>query len=522
MPKAVFEVRDFTPVFAGTSDGITIGPAGYTFTFLNRSYAMGRRIDWTAPADQLWRMNLHYMSYLGGVADSVFIDLVTQWIEANRPYVPRYWSDAWNAYALSIRVTNWLEAFASRGERLPPAFATRVVESIVEQLSFLARNLETDIGGNHLIKNIRALATGARLLSAPSCARWRALSLDLLERELDEQVLADGVHYERSPSYHGQVFGDLIAVRYALWGRERTADPMAVRLDRVLAAMAQATADLTHPDGFVPLFNDSGLHMAPPADALLAAYAALFASRPAARARFAFPESGYFGVRDSDLYLIVDCGQLGPDSLMAHAHGDALSFELSVLGRRIVVDQGVYEYVPGIRRTASRAARSHNTMSIRGADQADFFGAFRCGARPDVRLIEHADTPAFRLEGSHDGFRRTGKGPVHRRRFVLESGKLVIDDWLEGTAAPGAVTTAILLHPACKVAEQSGQVMVTRGEVRMRISGTVPVSLEPAVFWPDMGCEESTTRLRFMWPAGARVATTEIDLGQIPSSGSSK
>lgn len=514
-PNVVFEAHDFSPVFARDPDGIVVGPEGYTFTFLNRSQAMGRRIEWTAPADQLWRMNLHYMSYLGGVTDEVFTDLATQWIEANRPYGPGYWNDAWNAYALSIRVTNWLEEFACRRERLAPAFAARLIESLLEQLLFLERNLETDVRGNHLIKNIRALATAARLLSGPARARWRALSRKLLEEALDEQVLADGVHYERSPSYHAQVFGDLIAVRYALWGRERRTDSLVARLDSALAAMAQATVDLSHPDGYVALFNDSGLHMAPVPDVLLAAYAGLFGSRPVARPRFAFPDAGYFGVRDDHLYLIVDCGRLGPDPLMAHAHGDALSFELSVLGQRIVVDQGVYEYVPGARRAASRAARSHNTLSIAGLDQADCFGAFRCGVRPDVRLIEYADMAStFCLEGSHDGFCRTGNGPVHRRRFMLESGKLVIEDRLEGAAAPGEVTTAILLHPACQIAKQDDAVIVTRGQARVRIGGTVPISIEPAVFWPDMGCEEKATRLRFVWPAGVRAAATEIDLGQ--------
>lgn len=514
-PNASFETCDFMPIFAGNSDGINTGPGGYTFTFLNRSQAMGRRIDWGAPADQLWRMNLHYMSYLGGVTDAVFIDLVSQWIEANRPYGPGYWNDAWNAYALSIRVTNWLDEFARRRDRLPLAFAVRLTDSLVEQLDFLERNLETDIRGNHLIKNIRALAMAARLLSAPSNARWSASSRELLADVLDEQVLADGVHYERSPSYHAQVFGDLIAVRYALWGRAQNTDPLAARLDRALAAMAQAAVDLSHPDGYVALFNDSGLHMAPAPEVLLAAYADLFGSRPDARSRFAFPNAGYFGLRDENVYLIADCGRLGPDALMAHAHGDALSFELSVLGERIVVDQGVYEYVPGLRRGASRAAHFHNTLSIAGLDQADCFGAFRCGARPDVRLIEYGDIPSgFRLEGSHDGFCRTGNGPVHRRRFRFDAGKLAVDDWLEGAGAPGDVTTGILLHPACRVVEEDGGVVVTGERARLRITASVPVRLEPAVYWSDMGSEEATTRLRFVWPTEARAATTEIDLGQ--------
>ena len=40
----------------------------------------------------------------------------------------------------------------------------------------------------------------------------------LLASELDEQVLADGMHYERSPAYHCQVLADLIDMRPWLEG----------------------------------------------------------------------------------------------------------------------------------------------------------------------------------------------------------------------------------------------------------------------------------------------------------------
>ena len=55
-------------------------------------------------------------------------------------------------------------------------------------------------------------------------------------------------------------------------------------------------------------------------------------------------------------------------------------------GERVIVDQGVHEYIPGERRRLSRSAASHNTVCIEGADQADFFGAFRCGRRPNVSI----------------------------------------------------------------------------------------------------------------------------------------
>jgi hypothetical protein len=510
--SASLDGNGYEPLRIDRGGGIDVASDGFRFSFLGHTLASSRIVDWQTragpAADQLWRMNLHYMEYLRVVDDDVFAGLTGQWIAANRPYGPGYWHDAWNAYALSIRTTVWMEEFARRRARLAPEYAGRLRNSLAEQLAFLAANIETDIGGNHLIKNIRALATGARMLTGPQSAAMKILAVSLLSSALDEQVLADGVHFERSPSYHNQVFGDLLAIQHALGG-SLGAD-IAERLKSALAAMAQVSADLAHPDGYVAIFNDAGLSMGPDPRVLADAYRREAGDPPVPRRHFAFSEAGYFGFRDAEIYLVADCGRLGPDQLMAHAHGDALSFELSVAGERIVVDQGVYEYVAGQRREAARAARSHNTLAIDGLEQGDFFGPFRCGARPDVCVTEYVETPrGFRLTGRHDGFTRTGGGPVHHRRFDLDDGRLEIHDRLVGSV-PCMVTTGLLLDPACQVSEDGREAVITRGTARVRVTGTVPFVLTPAVYWPDMGIEEETVRLVFHWPPGVTEATIRI------------
>ena len=497
----------FTPLLPMSVRPIEVKPDGFVFSFLGRTLSKPRTIDWVTPAearaDQLWRMNLHYMEYLGGVDDRVFADLVSQWIVANRPYRNGNWRDAWNAYALSIRLTVWLEEFCRRRARLPDEFVARALDSVGEQLHFLMSNLETDIGGNHLVKNVRALATAGRVLVGPQADRARQLALGLLPEVLDEQVLPDGVHFERSPSYHNQVLGDLSAIRDAIG---EAPDDVVAHLGAVLPKMAQASADLAHPDGHVVLFGDAGLTMALDAGELPPGTG----GRPSPRRHFALADAGYFGFRNATTYLAIDCGRLGPDALMAHAHGDALSFELSVAGERIIVDQGVFEYVAGRRRDAARAARAHNTVAIEGLDQAEFFGAFRCGVRPNVDLLDYAELPdGLRLEGRHDGFTRTGRGPVHRRRFTFKDGVLDVHDRLEGPV-PAPVSSALLLHPSCKVEKNDDVLLATRGAARVRIEASAPFDLAPAVFWPDMGVEQATTRMLFRWPRGTSEARIKI------------
>ena len=420
------------PLFAPRAISYHSGEGTHTFTFLNRPLVMQGRIDWSTTGlpvrDQLWRMNLHYMEYLESVDDDAFSTLVDGWIDATPASGRGAWRDSWNSYALSLRVVVWMQQLALRAGRLGNMFVRRTGTSLAAQLRFLEDNLETDLGGNHLVKNIKTLIWASAYFSGPEAKRWRTKGLDLLSEELDKQFLADGMHDERSASYHCQALADLLECRHAL-----SEDPLGGRLDAVLHRMAQVTADLAHPDGGPVLFNDAGLAMAYRPAECLDVYVRLLGRRPEPRAVFALHDAGYYGLRGGDTYLVADCGRIAPDDLPAHGHGDVLSFEWSVAGQRIIVDQGVYEYSAGVCRQRARAAASHNTLCFEGADQADFFGGFRCGRRPNVRLLAYVPTGGgFVLEGTHDGFRELPGQPRHVRRFDALPGRLVIEDRIEG------------------------------------------------------------------------------------------
>ncbi|SEF02872.1 Glycosyltransferase involved in cell wall bisynthesis [Rhizobiales bacterium GAS188] len=482
------------------------------FTFLGRTEEVaGSKIDWATPGPgpehQLWRMNLHYMEYLEESPDDMWAELVADWIENNPPSRRGAWKDSWNSYAISIRTLVWMQELARRRDRLRPSAVAMVEASLIEQLSFLERNLETDLGGNHLIKNIKALIWASAYFTGGPTRRWRDKGLALLRAALGEQILGDGVHYERSPSYHCQVFADLLECRHMLGH-----DPFGGVLDKALERMAQAIADLSHPDGRVALFNDAGLDMARAPGECLDAYAQLFGVRPAARYAFAFGDAGYFGMRAGDTYLIADCGRIAPDDLVAHGHGDVLSFEMSVAGERIIVDQGVFEYVAGRRRQQSRSAASHNTLSFDGADQADFFGSFRCGRRPKAKVLHYQQrAQGFVLEGTHDGFASLRGSPRHVRRFVAGPHHIEIRDRIEGDATRSA-SIGFLLHPNVKVETEGPVTRLQRENATLTLTCSRPLALEEAVWWPDMGCEIATRRLVSSLAAGERDVISTIEV----------
>ena len=525
------------PIFPPRHGALTIDNGTLHFAFLNRTQSMpAARMNWNAPgpgpAHQLWRMNLHYMEYLEDVPNNVFCTLVTAWIDAHPPGAPGAWRDSWNSYALSLRVLVWMQQLALRRDLLPPEFTRLTEANLTTQLQFLMRNLETDLGGNHLIKNIKALIWGAAYFTGPAADRWRKRALNLLQTQLAHQVLPDGVHDERSPSYHCQVFADLLECRHALgsnplyqarvstdlhgfdicargWWGGRTQE-VSGKLDATLARMAQAIADLTHPDGLPAQFNDSGLTMAYAPAICLDAYTKLGHPRPSPRAVFAYESAGYFGLHALQATLIADCGRIAPDDLPAHGHGDVLSFELSVYGKRLIVDQGVFEYIAGEKRQQSRAASNHNTLCFTGADQADFFGAFRCGRRPSVTVRHYeATADSFTLEGTHDGFAHLAGQPRHIRRFEASPDALEIHDRLEGDPQVQAFIT-FLLHPTARVTATPAGVIIEQPNTITSVSSSLPIAIEPAVWWPDMGHKHATQRLRISIPAGTASVKTRL------------
>lgn len=501
-PPAGLRVADAPPlpVFAPRQDLIERTAKGWRFTFLNRTIEMGGLVDWSAPGlgleHQLWRMNLHYMEYLEALGPDDGLALIGQWIAENPPYAPGAWHDAWNSYAVSLRVVVWMQWLAKHGLR-----EGAVVDSLAGQMLFLERNLELDIGGNHLIKNIKALLWASAFFGGDTAARWRRKGLALLKRQLPRQILRDGLHYELSPSYHAQVFADLLETRHALGD---------IGIDDTLVRMARTTALLAHPDGGPAQFNDAGLTMAYAPAECLAIYSAI-TLQPVEETRGAFSAGiNYFGFHSPTVTLIADMSRIGPDDLPAHAHGDVGSFELSVGGARMIVDQGVFEYIAGPRRQASRAAASHNTLAVQGGDQADFFGSFRCGRRPQVWIASYDQrADGFVLEGFHDGYLLHPGNPTATRRFEVSEAIIRIIDRL---SAPVPASVGMLLHPQCVATVEGTTATVTRGAARLVITASHPLAIAPAVWWPDMGREIATSRLTLTYPPGCLESALELSV----------
>ncbi|EIV93310.1 heparinase II/III family protein [Frankia sp. QA3] len=419
------------------------------------------RWDWEqADAPLLWRYHLHYWDWAWALAPggdrerALFARLYLGWRATSAVGHPVVWSP----YVVSLRAWTLCALGPTLAQATPAWDALRADLGV--HRSFLRAHLETDVGGNHLLKNHKAMIALSVAADDPrGLDRW----IGALVRETGRQVLSDGGHYERSPAYHCQVLADLddVAGLLAAGGR-----PVPTELFDAITRMRAWLAAVLGPDGSVPLLNDGFpvradlLRRLLPTVPAQAAPPRRTADVPTGTTDVPTgstnvptgPRSGGLLLADSGLaaltsggwHLLADVGLPCPDDLPAHAHADTLCFLLWLDGRPLLVDAGTSTYAPGPRRDTERGSAAHSTVTIDGADSTEVWGAFRAGrrARPTLVTMRHRDGVAT-LTAGHDGYRHLPGAPVHWRTWRLGQDGLTVSDRISGG---GRHRLAVLFH----------------------------------------------------------------------------
>jgi uncharacterized heparinase superfamily protein len=430
---------------------------------------LGEPVRWQhTDAPQLWRFHLHYWDWAWGLAAepdrgtarAVFARLWQSW-QASCDFGR---GDAWLPYPTALRAWSWCGLYRDlvQGSDLEHRF----LREVAAHAGFLRRHLEADVGGNHLVKDLKALVGLGVFLRDERLLHW---ALHRLSSQFAVQVLPDGGHYERAPAYHCQVLGDLIDVADLMSATGRTPAP---ELTLAIARMRRWLGTVLTPDGAVPLLNDGY----PVPNALIAA----LRPDPAPGAPLmTLPDTGLIRAAVGGWHLIADVGAACPDELPAHAHADTLGCLLHVDGTPLLVDTATSTYTAGQVRSYERSTAAHNTVEVDGCDSTEVWGAFRAGRRARVRSpVASASAGHVTVEAAHDGYRRLPGRPVHRRRWSLASAGLQVDDEVTG-GRRHAVTVRWHLAPGASVQLQAAGAMVSTvaGDFPVRVSATAPLRL---------------------------------------------
>lgn len=398
------------------------------FTLLHEPRHLGLPVPWDRPdltQALLWKTHLHEFAWSFDLARAAqetgdatyrqaFFALARDWAESQPIGKPGFHRVAWNERVVATRLMHWAAAGALLGLRAGEEDADWLGREIVRHALFLRDNLALDLQANHLFRDCVALAFAHEIAGcAPD-------GLALLEREVREQILPDGAHYERSAMYHAVCLADLIDLQILLGDGAPDWLTDAVRraggfLESVLLG-----------DGDIPLLGDAWRGEVDPGVLLAQARAA---AGPLVPPREPERWSGLVRLERGPVRTVLRCGPHGPDHQLGHAHADLLSFEVSHGARRIVVDTGTGAYAEGPVRQRLRSTAAHNTVQIDGEELLEAWSSFRSGRRGRARCDARGEAGGWSwLAASHDGYRWLAGSPrVHRLFLVSDEAVLALD-----------------------------------------------------------------------------------------------
>lgn len=484
--------------------------AADTFRFLNQEHSLVTAADWNNPHwESLWLYNLHYFDDLCAEDGVERADwhraLIARWIEEN----PVGRGCGWDSYPTSLRMVNWIKWMLASG--MPSAAACH---SLALQTRSLAARIEWHLLGNHLLANAKALVFAGCFFDGTEAQEWLRKGLKILAAQLDEQVLADGGHFERSPMYHAILLEDmldLIELARSYPGVIQRSTIAALR--EAAGRMLRWARVMLHPDGGIGFFNDAAFGIAAPYGELCSYAGSLEIEVPRGDGqsgpleplgqlgRFAaLEQSGFMRFAQGPMTVLFDVGPVGPDYLPGHAHADTLSFELSWGEQRVICNSGTSQYGRGAIRLWERSTAAHNTVEIDGENSSEVWDGFRVARRAyPVGLICSEESDALRVSCAHDGYTRLPGRPMHRRTVEVSGNSVRWTDEVEGAAEHRAVGR-IPLHPdvlARRLGEAQWQLELPSGEKLVLAIETAGVRLdeEKGRYSPEFGLSLQRTVL---------------------------
>lgn len=381
---------------------------GNRFTFLNLGNEFA---GWNfTDKGMLWAYNQNYFDWLNqpgmtAIEGCKWIDKFIEELPSNRIGL--------HPYPIALRCINWVKFFC----KYPGCATKERLDSLYSQLCLLEKKLEYQVLGNHLLEDAYGLYIGAYYLGD---TKMLSQAVKLLQKQLEEQVLTDGAHYEQSPMYHCILLDRLLDC-INISGLTNSTDYTNI-LSSFAERMLGHLESIVWNDGSIPLLNDSANNIAPmPKEIFEYAY-----SLGLKWQAIPMKVCGYRRMMSERMEVTVDVGNIMASYQPGHAHADTFNYELRIDGKPFVVDTGISTYNKNERRQLERSSKAHNCVVVDGKDSSEVWGGFRVGKRCHTDIIEDTDKT---IVASHDGF-----GKPCKRRFEMTEETFVVEDWYEGEA----------------------------------------------------------------------------------------
>lgn len=453
--------------------------------FLNKAGNVSIASDWnSSKKTKIWLYNLHYFDDLNSIScqsrEFIHYNFIDKWIEHNPPI----FGNGWEPYPISLRLVNWVKWFSEK-----EFVEEKYLNSIAQQAEVLSKQLEYHILGNHLFANAKALTFVGCYLQGKESEKYLELGLKLLDREIAEQFLNDGAHFELSPMYHCIMLWDLIElIDLGLTsGNEHFKERLFLWKKITQKALAWLESML-HNDGEISFFNDSAIGIAMKPEKIFE-YASKLGIEFDTYTDYLIThnDSGYSRVSFLSYSLIFDHANVGPDYLPGHAHADTLSFEMSIGEQRVFVNSGTSLYGLSEERLRQRKTPAHNTISVDSYDSSQVWSGFRVAKRAYAKLEKAiCDNNEAVISASHNGYLQQKPKVKHTRTLSCDPDSVLIVDSI---SKPIESCFHLHLHPDVllkKTNDKSVEVFLA-DHILCTLSSSEAITILDSTYHPEFG-----------------------------------
>ena len=460
-----------------------------SFKFLNKEFTLKSSGDWNAKnQDKLWLYNLHYFDDLNAINSEQRLiwhkNLIQKWIEDN----PIGLGNGWEPYPSSLRIVNWIK-WISLDLSLRDNVKQIWLDSLVIQTRFLNQNLEYHLLGNHLFSNAKALVFSGLFFTGEEADHWYELGLFIINRELSEQVLSDGGNFELSPMYHAIFLEDLLDLVNIHQAYDKS---FSDNFEKKIVQMLEWLKTMCHPDREIAFFNDAALGVAPSFIELLSYSERLgiTVKNNQVNRLTHLEDSGYIRIENDNVVIIADVGDIGPDYIPGHGHADVLSFELSLFGKRVIVNSGISTYELSEDRYKQRSTELHSTITIDNENSSEVWGGFRVANRAKVfDISKFEDINSVEFSACHDGYKKNKEEILHCRYWSVLNDSIRIIDNISGIGVH-KVRSVLPLHPSVEVGDvQENSISLKAGgeKIKINFEGKGKLKIIKSQYYPEFG-----------------------------------
>jgi len=426
-----------------------------------------------ADARVVWELNrMHHLVTLGQAYAHTrderfteeFLIQLASWYQQNPPNFGINWTVAMEVAIRSVNIIAALDLFRDSSLLDADSFGL-ILKLLIAHARYIEGNLESSptLNSNHYLSDLIGLfVIGATLPELAESPTWLETGISGLLKEMDRQILPDGVDYEGSTAYHRFVL-ELYFAFFHL--SSRCGIKLPTPYFEKLEAMFDFARHYLKPDRTAPLIGDSDDgrlvkfkdRAAVDQSYLMSLGSVLFNTGDfkrrgpideeaiwwlgsqgvetyrklpgAVREPVSKPYSNakIFIQRSGSLYAICDCGDNGANGRGSHAHSDALSIELYAYGRTLLRDPGTFVYTASeVWRNRFRSTAYHNTVRIDREEISELPKGqpFALGHNRAVRINRwESNAEEDLLDAQHHGYVRLEDRIVHRR--VLRFNKLL-------------------------------------------------------------------------------------------------